>query len=87
MRAESDDSPFFCAFLAGIFIGGGSMKKIHPYKLEIVQRGLNQLDVAEAAHMSASRLNRILNGRGEPRDYELKNLRRALGLDREARAA
>ena len=56
------------------------MRKIHPLKLEIIQRGLNQLDIADAAHLSASRLNRILNGRAEPRAYELKNLRRALGL-------
>ena len=56
------------------------MRKIHPIKLEIVQRGLNQLDVAEAAYISPGRLNRILNGRVEPCDYELKNLRRVLGL-------
>ena len=60
------------------------MRRIHPLKLEIVQRDLNQLDVAEASHMSASRLNRILNGRVKPRDYELKNLAKALGIEREA---
>ena len=56
------------------------MKKIHPFKIEAVRRGINQLDLADAAHMSPSRLNRILNGRAEPQDFELKNLRLALGL-------
>jgi len=60
------------------------MKIIHPLKLETVRRGLNQLDLAEASHISASRLNRILNGRTKPRDYELKNLAKALGVKREA---
>jgi transcriptional regulator with XRE-family HTH domain len=62
------------------------MKKIHPFKIEVVRRGLNQLDLAEAAHMNPSRLNRILNGRVEPQEYELKNLRQALGLKREVAA-
>lgn len=56
------------------------MRKIHPFKLEAIKRGINQLDLAEAAHMNPSRLNRVLNGRATPKDYELKNLRQALGL-------
>ena len=60
------------------------MKRIHPLKLEIVRRGLNQLDLAEAWHKSASRLNRILICRTKPRDYELKKLAKALDVKREA---
>lgn len=59
------------------------MKKVSPLKLEIVRRGLIQGDVAQAAYMSETRLNRILNGRSKPRDYEIKNLALALGLKRE----
>lgn len=56
------------------------MRKISPFKLEIVRRGLIQGDVAQAAGLSETRLNRILNGRVLPRDYELKNLSAALGM-------
>lgn len=59
------------------------MRKVSPLKLEIVRRGLVQCDVALAAHLSETRLNRILNGRTKPRDYELKNLAQALGMRRE----
>jgi transcriptional regulator with XRE-family HTH domain len=37
--------------------------------------------MAQAAEMSESRLSRIVNGRVEPREYELKKLRKALGLN------
>ena len=63
------------------------MKRIHPFKIEAVKRGINQLDLADAAHMHPGRLTRILNGRAEPQDYELKNLRRGLGLQREGAVA
>ena len=56
------------------------MRKIHPIKIELVRRGLNQLDLAEVAGIKPSRLNRILNGRVEPQDCELKSLHRALGV-------
>ena len=63
------------------------MKRIHPFKIEIVQRGLHQLDVAEKAGLNPTRLNKILNGRTELRDYEERNLRRALGLKQEKKTA
>jgi len=66
------------------FSPGGTMKKIHPFKLAIIERGLNQVDVADAIGVSHSRLNRILNGRSEPREEEEKNLREILGLNQEA---
>ena len=53
-------------------------------KLEITQRGLLQADVAYAAGMTESRLSRIVNGRARAFDHELKNLARALGMDRDA---
>lgn len=59
------------------------MRNVSPLKLEIVRRGLVQADVAQAAHMSESRLSRILGGRSRPRDYELKNIAQALGIRRE----
>jgi len=59
------------------------MRRISPVKLEIVRRGMVQADIASAAHMSETRLSRLLNGRARPRDYEVKNLAHALGLKRE----
>lgn len=59
------------------------MRKVSPLKIEIVKRGLVQADVAQAAHMSESRLSRILGGRSRPRDFEVKNLAHALGIKRE----
>ena len=56
------------------------MRKISPLKLEIMRRGLIQADVAQAAGMSEARLSRLLNGRAEIREYERKNLARALGV-------
>ena len=58
------------------------MRRVSPLKVEIVKRGLIQADVAEAAGMSESRLSRILNGRVAPCDYEVKNLARAIGMDK-----
>jgi transcriptional regulator with XRE-family HTH domain len=56
------------------------MRKVSPIKIEIVSQGRVQADVAQAAEMSESRLSRIVNGRVEPRQYELKKLLKALGL-------
>jgi transcriptional regulator with XRE-family HTH domain len=58
-------------------------KTATPLKLELLKRGLIQADIAEKAHLSESRLNRILNGRASAQDYELKNLARALGVPRD----
>lgn len=60
------------------------MPRITPLKLEIVNRRLIQADLAEKAEMSEYRLSRIVNGRTKPRDYELKNLAKALGVKQEA---
>jgi len=60
------------------------MRRVSPLKIEIIRRGLYQGDVAQEAHISESRLSRILNGRTKPRDYELKNLAKALGVKRVA---
>jgi len=59
------------------------MPRITPLKEIIVQRRLVQADVAEAAHMSESRLSRIVNRRVMPRDYERKNLARVLRMSPE----
>lgn len=59
------------------------MRKVTQLKIEILLRGLVQSEVAEAAHMSETRLSRILNSRVHPREYELKNLAQALGVPRE----
>ena len=56
------------------------MRKVSPIKLEIVRRGLVQGDVAEAAGLSETRLSRILNGRERMRDFEKKNIAKALGV-------
>ena len=56
------------------------MHSITPIKLEIVRRGLVQADVAQAAGISESRLSRIVNGRVQPLDFEVKNLAQALGI-------
>jgi len=57
-----------------------TMPRITQLKQKIVERRLIQADVAEAAHMSESRLSRIVNGRAKPNAYERRNLARALGL-------
>ena len=59
------------------------MRKILPLKIEIIRRGKVQADVAQAAHMSESRLSRALNGRVRLRDYEIKNLAHALGIPKD----
>ena len=60
-----------------------TMRRVSPLKVEIVRRGLCQVDVAMAAGMSESRLSRIINHRAKPADFELKNLAEALGVSRE----
>ena len=59
------------------------MRRISPLKIELVRRGLRQCDIAEQAHMSDSRLSRILSGRCKAYDYERKNLAAALGVKTE----
>jgi transcriptional regulator with XRE-family HTH domain len=56
------------------------MRKISQLKVEIVRKGLYQGDVAQEANMSESRLSRILNGRIQPRNCELKKIAQVLGL-------
>ena len=48
----------------------------------IYQSGKPQADLAQSAHMTESRLSRIVNGRAKAQDYEIKNLAHALGVDR-----
>ena len=62
---------------------GQNMRHISPLKIEIFKRGLVQADVAQDAGMSESRLSRILNGRVRPFDYEIKNIARVLGVNKE----
>jgi len=52
-------------------------------KLAIVQKGILQADLARDAGLTESRLSRLVNGRAAPREYELKNLSSALGVERE----
>jgi transcriptional regulator with XRE-family HTH domain len=60
------------------------MARLTALKMEILRRRLIQADLAEDIGISESRLSRIVNGRVKPRDYELKNLTKALGIEREA---
>jgi len=59
------------------------MPRITPLKMEIIRRRLIQADLAELANISEYRLSRIVNGRVKPRDYERRNLARALGVETE----
>ena len=59
------------------------MRKITPLKLLIFRSGKVQADLAQAAHMTESRLSRIVNGRARPRDFEVTHLAKALGLNRD----
>lgn len=57
------------------------MPRITDLKRLIVDRRLIQADLAQSAHMTESRLSRIVNGRAKAQDYEIKNLAQALGLE------
>ena len=59
------------------------MRKITPLKLMVFQAGKLQADLAQASHMTESRLSRILNARAKPTEYEIKNLAKALGISRD----
>ena len=54
-----------------------------PLKVALVERGLVQADIARITDIGETRLSRIVNGRVEPTEYELKNLAKALGLPKE----
>ncbi len=58
-------------------------RKVTPLKLAIAERGLVQADVAHDAGISESRLSRIVRGRVQPHDYELKHLSRVLNVRKE----
>ncbi len=58
------------------------MPRITDLKRLIVHRRLIQADIAQAAHMSETRLSRIVNGRATAQDHEVTNLAQALGVDR-----
>ena len=59
------------------------MRKVSALRLEIFRRGFIQADLAREADMSESRLSRIVNGRAQPADFEIKNLAKALGVNRD----
>jgi transcriptional regulator with XRE-family HTH domain len=50
-------------------------------KIEVVRQRRSQYEVARAAGIDPTRLNRILNGWVEPRPEELAAVRAALHLD------
>ena len=56
---------------------------VSPLKVEIVRRGLCQVDVAMAAGMSESRLSPLMYRRAKPADFELEKLFNVLGVSRE----
>ena len=62
------------------------MRKISELKIELMRRGISQADMAERVGLSESRMSRILNGRVEAREYEIKAIRRVLGLETKDRA-
>ena len=47
-------------------------------KIAILESGLSQVDVAEAADLHESRLSQLVNGRRKPNDVERKVLARVL---------
>jgi len=53
-------------------------KKNLALKIAIVESGLSQVDIAEAADLHESRLSQIINGRRQARDAEQKALARVL---------
>lgn len=55
-------------------------RKMSPLKLYLIERGLRQVDVAEAAGISDARFNRILNGRSLIGGYESKAIARAVNV-------
>ena len=55
-------------------------RKISPLKLYLIERGLRQVDVAEAAGISDARFNRILNGRSLIGGSESKAIARAVNV-------
>ena len=59
------------------------MRRITPLKLLIFRSGKIQADLAQAAHMTESRLSRIVNNRARPTEYEIKNLAYALRVSRD----
>jgi hypothetical protein len=50
-------------------------------KLEVVRQGRSQYEVARAAGLDPTRLNRILNGWIEPRPDEVSAIRAALKIN------
>ena len=58
-------------------------RRVSPLKLEILKRGFVQADVAQTAGVGESRLSRILNGRAEPEDWEIKQIAHALDIARD----
>ena len=62
------------------------MRKILESMVELILRGISQADMAERVGLSESRMSRILNGRVETREYEIKAIRRVLGLETKDRA-
>ena len=58
------------------------MRRNTRLKWLIYETGKCQADLAQAAHMTESRLSRIVNGRAKAQDYEVKNLAHALSVDR-----
>ena len=59
------------------------MPRITGLKQFIVSRRVIQADLAEEAHVSETKVSRIVNGRVRPTDYELENIAAALGIPRD----
>jgi len=56
------------------------MKQVTPLKVELVRRGLVQLDVASQAGISDTRFSRLLNGRATMRNSERRAIAKVLGM-------
>lgn len=54
------------------------MRKNIALKIAIVESGLSQVDIADAADIHESKLSYIVNGRRQPSDAERKALARVL---------
>lgn len=56
------------------------IRKPTPLKTAIFQRGMLQADIAAEAHISEARLSRLVNGRAQLKEEEIRALARILGM-------
>ena len=60
------------------------MRPASPLKIELLRRGIAQVDLARSARLGESRLSRIVNGHVTPSADEIERLAKVLGGGMEA---